>query len=83
MLYFQKLLATNVQFVSAISMSISAWSFDKNHLQRCLATKICEEASFNYADLRNSNLDKAILCKTQMPSGIDNSGCKQAQIWSI
>ena len=76
MIYFKKLLAINILFVLAISMSNSAWSFDKIHLQRCLATKNCEGADLSGANLRNSNLDKAILCKTQMTWGIDNAGCK-------
>ena len=71
MIYFKKLLAINILFVLAISMSNSAWAFDKIHLQRCLASN-----QLSGANLRNSNLDKAILCKTQMPWGIDNAGCK-------
>ncbi len=36
-------------------------------------------ASFSEANLQDADLDKAILCKTRMPWGEENSGCKQAK----
>ena len=61
MIYFKKLLAINILFVLAISMSKSAWSFDKIHLQRCLATKNCEGADLRGADLSYANFSKTKL----------------------
>ena len=76
MVYFKKLLAINILFVLAISVSNSAWSFDKIQLQRCLATKKCEKADLSGAKLKAAKLDKVILCKTKFSWGIENDHCK-------
>jgi len=36
-------------------------------------------ANLSGANLKDARLDKAILCKTKMPWGEENSGCKQAR----
>ena len=91
MIYFKKLLAINILFVLAISVSNSAWSFDEVSVKKLIALNKCERCDLSGDDLREADLngsnlsgamwkgvklDGAILCKTRMPSGIDNSDCK-------
>ena len=91
MIYFKKLLAINILFVLAISVSNSAWSFDEVSVKKLISRYECERcdlskanlfpaklfgAKMSAANLTGAKLDGAILCKTRMPSGIDTSGCK-------
>ena len=90
MIYFKKLLAINILFVLAISMSKSAWSFDKIHLQRCLATKNCEGADLSYANFSKTKLRDADLEAAQLSgANLRNSNldkailCKTQMPWGI
>ena len=63
----------------------TAIAFNEAHLKKLQAFGDCEQcdlsgATLTEADLRGANLKEAELygaklCKTQMPSGEDNSGC--------
>ena len=92
----RKLLAINILFVLAISVSVPAWAFDEIHLKKLKALNACvgcdlSGANLSGAALRGANLrgvdlstvnvkeaelDGTIFCKTKMPWGEENSGCK-------
>ena len=75
MIYFKKLLAINILFILAISVSVPASPFDEVSLKKLIALKKCERCDLSGAKMRDAKLDGAILCKTKTPWGIDNSGC--------
>ncbi len=69
----------------------TAIAFDETDLKKLEVLNVCEEcdlsgadlggANLRWADLRGANLrdaklGDAIICKTLMPWGEDNSGCK-------
>ncbi|MAH84836.1 MAG: hypothetical protein CBB68_10960 [Rhodospirillaceae bacterium TMED8] len=90
----KKLLVINILFVLAMGISAPAWTFNEIHLKKFKALNKCENrdlseakligadlggVDLSTANLKDAKLDGAILCKTKMPWGEENSGCKKGE----
>ena len=61
MAHVRKLLAINILFVLAISVSNSAWAFDKMHLKKLKVLNACPKCDLSDAKLKKAELGGANL----------------------